>query len=378
MSRKSAGKNRTKFKIKGLNQEKFINKLIKNVSIYNFCRKKHNESEFETDLSKEKIVVKMASESGIEIEIISQSGFVTKLKRLFASYGIIVALAVSVAFYFVQYNYIWKIEIYGENKVEERLIKEFVNENLPSRIKNKIKTKEMEQLIKENFKEISSVSVAIVGQSLILNLNESILPEEMEGDYKPMLSEFDGLVTEISLIQGTLAVKVGDIVQKGDTLVYPYVIDSQGEVRPVEPKAEIHADIWLTQKYMHYDYQIIERRTGEKAVISEVYLNKLLIYSQNSKHNFSQFEVEQEEIPLTYNLLLPLSLKKTVYYETETIEIKQEFCEAKDEIIASVREKALIFLEENEIIINENYTLREEGGCHEICYVITVNRNIGG
>ena len=113
-------------------------------------------------------------------------------------------------------------------------------------------------------------------------------------------------------------------------------------------------------------------------MISEVYLKKLLIYSQNSNHNFSQFDVEQEEIPLTYNLLLPLSLKKTVYYETETIEIKQEFCEAKDEIIASVREKALIFLEENEIIINENYTLREEGGCHEICYVITVNRNIGG
>lgn len=378
MGKKNGVKNRTKFKLKGLNQEKLLNKLIKNVNIYNFCRKSHNESEFETDYSKAKIVKAMAKENGLEIEAISHFGLLLKFKRLVTSYGIIIALALSCLFYGLQYSFIWKIEVYGEENVEEREIEHFVSQNLPSRYKGKIDTKKLEQNIKENFKEISSVSVAIVGQSLILNLNEAILPEEMEGEYQPLLSEFDGLVTEINLIQGTLAVNEGDLVRKGDILVYPYVIDSQGEERAVEPKAEIFADVWLSEKTMHYDYQIIERRTGEKKIVSEVYLNNLLIYSQNALHNFQQFDVEYEEMPLTYNLLLPFRIKKTIYYETETIEIKEEFSGVKDKIIASVREKALIFLEENEIIKEESYTLREEGGCHEICYVITVNRNIGG
>ena len=378
MSRKNRVLNRTKFKIKGLNQERLLNNLSKNVKVYNFKRQDYHTCEFETDYSKSKNVKARIVENGCEILSISHFGFWAKIKKLATSYGIIIALILAFLFYGIQYSFIWQIEVYGENVVVEKELEEFVLKSLTSKVKSKINTKEIEAKIKDNFQDISSVSVAIIGQTLVLNLNEAVLPEEMLGEYQPLVSNFDGLVTEINLIQGTLAVNEGSLVRKGDILVYPYVIDSQGQERAVAPKAEIYADVWISEKIMHYDYQVIVRRTGEKIVKSDVFLNDLLIYSQNCNIKFEQFETEQEEFSLTQNLILPFILKKTTYYETETIEIKQEFHEVKNKILQTVREKTLIFLEENEIIKEEKYILREEGGCHEVTFVLTVSRNIGG
>ncbi len=75
---------------------------------------------------------------------------------------------------------------------------------------------------------------------------------------------------------------------------------------------------------------------------------------------------------------MPIYKKTTVYYETVAIEIKENFEDAKDRIIEKARQKTLIFLQENEIIKEENYNIRESGGIYQIDYLITVNRNIGG
>ena len=371
-------KNRVKFRIKGLNQEKFLNNISQVATIYNYKRLNHQTGEFETDFSKEKFVKKAVIEQGLEIEVLSRYGFLSLLKNLVTSYGVMIAVVLSSLFYSLQYQFIWKIEIYGEEKVLERELKTFVQENLQTKSKSKIDTKNLEMKVKENFKQISSLSVAIVGQSLVINIYEAVLPEEMEGEYQPLVSEYDGLVKEINLIQGTLAVNEGQLIKKGDVLVYPYIIDSQGEERAVEPKAEIMADVWFQGKEVHYDYKIITRRTGKTETKREVFLNDLLIYSNNLQTRFEDFEVEEKKNPLTYNLILPFHLKTTTFYQIEYVEIKEEFYAVKDKIIASAREKVLIFLQENEIIKEENYTIREEGGCHEVCFVMTVYRNIGG
>lgn len=370
--------NRIKLKVKGLNQEKLLNKITKNTIVYNFKRDSHNTCQFEVDYKQRKMVKSLLTENGMEIVSQSHNGIFSFVKRFFMSYGVMIALGLSVVFYPLQYGFILKIEVIGESQVDEKEIKDFAIGNLKSRYKSKIDTKELEFDIKENFKEISSVSVAIVGQTLAININEATLPEEMEGQYLPLLSEFEGLITKINLIQGTLAVNEGSIVKKGDILVYPYVIDAEGEKREVAAKAEIFADVWISEKIMHYDYSIIVKRTGKVKVSSNVYLKNLLIYSNKKSHNFNQFDVENEEVILTKNLLFPFKLKRIYYYETETVEIKEEFNDVKDKIIESLRLKTLIFLEENEIIKEEKYTIREEGGCHEINYLITVNRNIGG
>lgn len=369
-------KNRTIVKIKGLNQERAINNLSKSVNIYNFKREESNLSEFEVEYKDRKKIEKLVNEEGLEIISISHYGIKDKLKKLARSYGIVLGLVLSIVVYLIQYLFVWKIEVRGSENYRE--IQTFIEENLSSRLKYQIDTKNLEVEIKNNFDKVSSISIAIVGQSLIVNINPSLLPDEMKGEFDPIVASENGLIKDINLIQGTLNCKIGDIVQKGDVLVYPYIIDSQGEKRNVKPKADIFAEVWLNQSYKHYDYLIKKERTGRKVITSQVLLNNLVIYDQKNEVDFKEYEVEMSYQYLTKNLILPFRIKKEIYYEVEIIEVVEDFNTVKDKIIEDTRQKALIFLKENEIIINETYTIKEEGNCNIVNYIITVERNIGG
>ena len=370
-------KRKTKVVVKGLNQEKALNKLVKKINIYNLKREKHDLSEFEIDEVNKREIKKIISSVGLEIVSINHQGIFDAFKRVITSYGLILAIAICSLFYAFQYNFVLKISIFGLKNINKSEIISFVDKNLSSRLKNKINTKELEILIKQEYEDISSVSVAIVGQSLVINVNEGILSGEDENQ-NAIISNFDGLITDINLIQGTLAVDVGQVVKKGDVLVYPYIIDSQGEQRSIMPKAEIFADIWLKDEIIHYDYRIVKERTGNKFVRQEICLNNLVVYSHGSTEiPFNEYELEKTSIFLSKNNILPLKKVNYCYYELVTKEIFEDFESNKDIIIQKAREKVLIFLQKNEIIKEENFTIREAGGIHRIEYVITVNRNIG-
>ncbi len=371
-------KNRTIIKIKGLNQERALNNITRQVKIYNYKREEHSLSQFEVDFKDRTKIKKLITEQGLELLSITHKGLIYYLKNIFLRYGIVAGIILTLAFYILQYNFVYKVEVWGVSKEESQEVKIFVEDNMTSNMKSRISTNDLEILVRSNFDFVSSVSIAIVGQSLIVNLNQSVLPEEIEGNYQPIVSKYDGLITKINLIQGTLNVNEGDIVQKGDILVLPYTTDSDGTVYEVNPKAEIIADVWLSTSITHYDYRVEKIRTGKSTTKVEVLLNNLLIYDNNVDIAYKNYEIECYTEELTKNLILPFKIKKTIFYEIEIIEIAQPFEDVKDAIIEEARQKTLIFLEENDIILNEGYTLDEGGGCHIINYTITLSKNIGG
>ena len=343
-------RNRTKVTIKGFNQERAINQIAKKIKVYNYKKEENGVSYFEVDYKHRKLLKNLLRDTGIEIIAFSSRGFKDFFKRFLHCYGIISALVVILAGYIVQYSFILKIEVLGREDVKNEQIEQFVEDALVTRFKSGIDTKQIEIDIMQEFEYVTSVSVAIIGQSLLISVNQVDIPAELGEDFAPIISQHDGRVSKINLIQGTLAVNEGDIVKKGDVLVYPYVIDSQGERRSSQPKADIYAEIWLEGVETHYDCVYKTQRTGRKQVYSEVYLNNLLIYSNNNDINFERWESESTVKSLSKNLLLPLKLRKTVVYETEVVEIKASFLEKKEQIIENARQKALIFLQENEII----------------------------
>lgn len=369
-------KNRSKIKIICRNQEKIINKITKIVPIYNFVRKEDKCSEFEVDLKNKKKIQNFLKENNIEILSLKDNGLLHKIKRIIFSVGAICGILLASVVYSIQYFFVWKINVFGFEKAQE--VQVFIDENLTSRLKNKIDVKKLEMMVKHNFKEVSSISIAIVGQSLLVNINEAVLPQEMGGQFAPIISCENAQITDIKLIQGTLNCKIGDIVQKGDILVYPYVVDSQGEKRDVKPEAEIFADVWISETTIHYDYSLQKERTGEKIVLSEVLLFDKVVYENKKDINFTEYEIEENEEFLTKNLLLPLKIRKKICYETTIFEVSQPFDEYKDEIIENTRLKALQFLEKNEIIKKENCSVKEGPACSKVTYTITVNRNLGG
>lgn len=373
MIRKKA---RSHFKIKSLNREKIFNKISQQFVIYD-VKQRDGFIEFEVDESDGEEVEKFLNQQNVKIYSAVHKGLRRKILNILKMWGVVAGLAIGIALYSLQYFFVFKIEVWGCDELNESEVANFVKENMASRFKGNIDTQRLEISIRDNFELVSSVSVAIVGQSLIVNINEAILPEELNGEFEPIVSQYDGLVTEINLVQGTLNVKQGDIVQKGDILVYPYIIDGDGEQRPVQPKAEIFADVWVEKEDVFYEYQIVEERTGRKIECSEVTLFGLVIYSNTNENTFESFESEKTSSYIAENNILPLIYTKYTFYETKTTEIIRNFEQEKDDLFENLRQKTLIYLPENAIIKDEKSSVKEMAGVYYLSYIITTSLDIG-
>ena len=373
MIRKKA---RSHFKIKSLNREKIFNKISQQFVIYD-VKQRDGFIEFEVDESDGEEVEKFLNQQNVKIYSAVHKGLRRKILNILKMWGVVAGLAIGIALYSLQYFFVFKIEVWGCDELNESEVANFVKENMTSRFKGNIDTQRLEISIRDNFELVSSVSVAIVGQSLIVNINEAILPEELNGEFEPIVSQYDGLVTEINLVQGTLNVKQGDIVQKGDILVYPYIIDGDGEQRPVQPKAEIFADVWVEKEDVFYEYQIIEERTGRKIECSQVTLFGLVIYSNTNENTFESFESEKTSSYIAENNILPLIYTKYTFYETKTTEIIRNFEQEKDDLFENLRQKTLIYLPENAIIKDEKSSVKEMAGVFYLSYIITTSLDIG-
>lgn len=369
-------KNLCRIRLKGLNQERTISNISKSCKLYNLNRIEKSISEVEVNSKDLKKVKAQLMSSGLEVEILKVSGIGQFIKRFLSFYGVIAAIVLSIGLYIFQYGYVWQIKVFGTEKLNDSEIVSFIEQNF-NKHKSQIETENVELLLKENFKRISAVSVAIVGQTLVVNIYETIYPIEMEGQFSPIYAEVDCKIISTDLIQGTLCVKVGDIVRRGEVLVQPFIIDSQGQKREVVPEAKIEAEVWLIGKAEHYDSYYKTERTGKKIECGKVKLFGLEIYNNCQENTFLQSECEENSVFLSKNQILPLIYEKTVYYETKTQLIEQSFEEVKIQKVEEAKQNALIYLQEKDIIKEEIANIKSLGGVTNLEYVVTVRRNIG-
>ncbi len=369
-------KNLCKIRIKGLNQERILSKLCLNYSIYNLVRIEKAVSELEIAIYSSKQVINFLKSEGFEVEVISKQGVLLNLKRFFLNYGVVCAIVACLITYLTQYNFIWQIKVYGTEYIKTTEIVEYINDNF-SNYKNNIKTETIEIGLKDKFDRISSVSVAIVGQSLVVNINEAIIPDEMQSEFSPIYAEVDCMIKEIELIQGTIAVKQGQVVQKGDVLVYPYIIDAEGKRRDVNPKANITAEVWLIGKSEHSDGYYNTYRTGKVVEKSCITLFGLKIYENNQNCNFENFEIVKSSKFLSRSNILPLKIEKEIFYELKTELIEKSFEDVKNQKIEEAKQKALISLREYDIIKSEDINICSGAGVSIVEYVISAERKIG-
>lgn len=370
-------KSRTKFEVRGLNQERVLNSLSSIVVLFNINRKEKTQTSFMCLYKDRKKVEKFLKNSHLEIVSIETEGLACYLDKFLGCYWVWLAGILCVVAFAIQYQFIMAFQVYGLENLPKEEIVEFLKENVP-RKKSDIDLKNIENVICQEFKEISFVSCAIRGQTLVLNVKEKLLPSVMEDEFSPIIAKSDAKIAKIDLISGTLCVSVGDFVKKGEVLVQPFVEDASGEIKKVEAKAEIYGEVYNLASVDHYDKKIEVRRTGRKAKLHEVGLFGLKIYAFKEDFDFKMYEVETQETNMAKNLLLPFVLKKTYVYEIEEILVEKSFDEEKTQCIEKAKENALKNCNNCDIIKYEFYTTRQLSGVTIVTYCIVTEENIGG
>ena len=171
-------------------------------------------------------------------------------------------------------NFIWSIEIETKNNISPFEIRRQLNEVgiKPGLKKSDINVYDIERKMENLNDQIMWIRTRIEGSTLKLVIEEKINPPLVEESENPneVLAKMDGEIQRVYTYSGNAAIKPGDIVKKGDTLILG-IQGREGFEREVKPKGIVIANTF-------YEKDMEVQISGDKLTKSgnrksEIYLN---------------------------------------------------------------------------------------------------------
>ena len=329
-----------KFELHGYNIDNLIKTLNRrNIILYNLKRTAYNSVEFEVDDKQ----IKKAKRYITNLKI--KQSF-TKFKKLpqliLVNLGLILGVFFGLIFYIFSSNYTWQIQVYGmENLTKNEIISVLEKNNVKIGKINLKTSEEIEDILLNNYDRIAQVSVIKEGTSIIINLSEKLV--YVEEEFQPIKAKVSGIITEINVITGTTNVKVGDYVNKGDVLVLPFNLNSNGEKVSVKPLADIKAHVYITEKTELNRTEKVLVRSGKTHKTYQYKLFNLNLFSGKSKNLFALFETVVYNENITR--LVPFKRQVNLHYEliekTITHDFEKEQQSLKDLSLNNARKKLI-------------------------------------
>lgn len=205
--------------VEGYFIERFINICIsKNILLWNMKRRKSSFLFTNIAIKDFKKIRQIAKTTKCHIEIEKKKGLPFLLNR-YKKRKIFIGLLITITLIiFGLSNFVWNIEIIGENSIpKEELLNDLNKYGLKTGIlKTKVNTKEIINNIRLNRDDIAWVGMKIKGTNIIVEVVEADKKPNIvnENEYCNIISDKEGIITKINVQNGTALVKVGDIITK--------------------------------------------------------------------------------------------------------------------------------------------------------------------
>ena len=280
-------------KVEGYYIERFINICNnKNIFLWNVKRDRDIIMYARVRISEFKKLKNIARTTKCKIEINRKKGlpfFLNKhrKRKIFA-----ISLIIIVFMIIISSNYIWNIEIIADESInKEEIIAILEQEGLKTGItKGDIDTKRVINNVRLNRNDIAWIGIKLEGTNAIVEIIKSEEKPQIvaEDEYCNIVSDKSGIITKISAQNGTLAVKVGDIVKPGTPLVNGWLEGKYTGISYVHARADIEAKVWYTKKEKAYYNQVISVPTGKKENKYSLNLNNFRI---NFYKSLSKFKI---------------------------------------------------------------------------------------
>ena len=373
-----------KISVKGYYIERFIN-ICKNnkITIWNLKRKDNIELNLNVRIKEFKEICKIARKTGCKVKIKNKKGIPFLLHRYKKRKIFFILLILLVLIIGLSSCFVWNVEIEEENGYELENIREDIEKaGLKSGVfKGKINTKEIINKIRLERKDIAWMGIELKGTNAIVKLVKSDEKPEIidENEYCNIISNKEGVITKISVQNGTANVKVGDTVNIGDVLVNGWMEGKFTGIRYVHSLAQIEAKVWYTES-TKIPYNVTEtKNTGNEEIKYGIKFNNFQI---NFTKKYSKFKIydtieTENKIKLFSDFYLPISIVKTTYKEQEKVEKTYSVEEAKNIGIKQLEEKLDGKIENRDNIVNKNINTYEQADGVLVYVTYEVLENIG-
>ena len=370
--------------IQGYYIERYINICKKQgIAIWNLKRDRDIKLIFRARIQDFKKLIEIAKKTKCKIKIRNKKG----LPFLFQKYKkrkIFLILLIIFAFLIIlSSNFVWNVDIQIEDGVEiENIQEDLKNAGLDiGKLKSNINTKNIINEIRLKRDDVAWMGIELKGTNAIVKLVKAEQKPEMidDSEYCSIVSDKAGIITKINAQEGTANVKVGDIVNVGDTLISGWMEGKYTGIRYVHAKGEIEAKVWYT-KNKKIEYSFTERQ--ETGNIENKYVIKFNNFKINLSKMLSKFEIydtieTENKIRLFSNFYLPISLIKTTNKEVTEVQKEYEIEEAKNIGIQELEEELNNEIENKDSIVNKNINTYVEDDGVNVYVTYEVLEDIG-
>ncbi len=292
-----------------------------------------------TTLSVEKKNLKkvetVLTEAGRKYVVVNGYGGRKFFSSLLLRLGIPLGLILSVAVCAIYSQYVYRLEVKSDGFFSDRII-ELLEESYDV---FPIKKSDFdENVFNERLLSLEGVSMAtskVIGTTLVCEIIESSTPNPTIDLSEPiaLVATEDAVITRVSVWSGRAAVKVGDVVKKGDVLIEPILVVGDKEL-PVRASGEVEGRVFRCEKIAYPTSSVSSVRTGRYVEKTELSLWGLSTPSFTPDY---AFETETEKYYLSS--LLPIEVKLVRYYEVKEIVTSIDESFFTDEYVSSLAEE---------------------------------------
>lgn len=313
---------KVKVGIDGLNLSKIINLLVQNNICVTDIKIKNGRLTFFAQKQDFEKIAKICQINNKSISILSNYSIINFIKNFKYKLGFVLAFFLSFAYLFSFNNVIMNLKIKNAGEVVYDLskVKNLLSSNGVSGGKFiNFSSKEIEDILINNLDDIYGCSVLKVGS----NLEILIYPEIKNNDVKKeMVSKFDAVITELEIYSGSSKFNVGDIVKRGDVLIFD---DSQAS-------GKIKGKVYFS------GYEIFNERRQKIKYTGNYFSNKTIslfaknLYKQSKNNNYSQYLTKKCDFYINNNFFLPVVCSEEFVFEVEIFEEILDFKDYEEEI----------------------------------------------
>ena len=207
-------------------------KLVNSMLRLDVCAKVKPSGEFSiSSRDKAKLIAYLKSKIRFKLgKTLGLYGFLLDIRH---RYGVLIGLVITALFFAFSSRLVWDIRISGNERLSDYEIESALLDldlHVGSRFlkidKNAIET----EMLSKN-KDIAWISVNRRGTVVYVEIIESEnigLTEEEGYPFSNIVADRDGVIEEITVDSGIAAVKVGDVVKKGDILISGVIENERG------------------------------------------------------------------------------------------------------------------------------------------------------
>lgn len=370
--------------IEGYYIERFINICgNEKITIWNLKRNKNVKLELNIGIKDLKKVAKIAKQTKCKMKIIKKKGLPFLFNRYRKRKLFFVFLLVIIIGLGISSNFVWNIQIVEEDKESiENLYQDIVESGLEiGKMKSKINTKDIINKVRLKRNDIAWMGIELKGTNAIVKVVKATAKPEIvdDNEYCNIVSDKQGIITKINAQNGTIAVKVGDTVNVGTTLINGWMEGKYTGLRYVHAKGEIQAKVWHT-KNKKILYNATEKT--ETGNIENKYQIKINNFEINLSKRLSKFKIYdtivlENKFKIFSDFYLPISLVKITNKEIKEEQKNYNAEQAKDLGIEQLQEELDNEIEDKSKVVNKIINTYEKEDGIEVYVTYEVLEDIG-